>query len=41
MSETTELSKKAIAKDLLERGKQAGMLSYKEVMDAFEKIEIT
>ncbi len=36
MGETTEVSKKSIAKELLERGKRAGMLSFKEVMDAFE-----
>ncbi len=41
MSEITEISKKSIAKELLERGKQAGMLSHKEIMDAFEKIEIS
>ncbi len=41
MSETAEVSKKSIVKDLLERGKQSGVLSFKDIMDAFEKIEIT
>lgn len=40
MSES-EVSKRAIVKDLLERGKKNGMLSFKEIMDAFEEIEIT
>jgi len=33
-------SKKAILLDLIDKGKQKGMLSYKEIMDAFEEIEI-
>jgi len=33
-------SKKAILKELIEKGKQKGMLTYKEIMDAFEEIEI-
>ena len=39
MSEV-EISKKAIAKELLERGKKSGMLSFKEIMDAFEAVDI-
>lgn len=35
-----EVSKKAIAKELLERGKKNGMLSFKEIMDAFEVVDI-
>ncbi len=33
--------KKAIKKDLLERGKKKGVLSFKEINDAFEEVEIT
>lgn len=33
-------SRKAVLKDLLERGKSKGMLTYKEIMDAFEDIEL-
>ncbi len=32
--------KKAILKDLIERGKAKGMLTYKEIMDAFEEMEL-
>lgn len=32
--------KKAILRDLIERGKSKGMLTYKEIMDAFEEIEL-
>ena len=35
-----EVSKKAIVKELLERGKKNGMLSFKEIMDAFEVVDI-
>ena len=35
-----EVSKKAIAKELLERGKKNGVLSFKEIMDAFETVDI-
>ena len=35
-----EISKKAIARELLERGKKNGILTYKEIMDAFEAVEI-
>ena len=35
-----EVSKKAIARELLERGKKSGMLSFKEIMDAFEAVDI-
>ncbi|HPT90348.1 MAG TPA: sigma-70 family RNA polymerase sigma factor, partial [Acetivibrio sp.] len=31
---------KAIVLDLLEKGKQKGMLTYKEIMDAFDEIDI-
>ncbi|HHV98545.1 MAG TPA: RNA polymerase sigma factor RpoD [Clostridiaceae bacterium] len=33
-------SKKSILKDLIERGKAKGMLTYKEIMDAFEDVEL-
>ena len=33
-------SKKAILKDLIEKGKAKGMLTYKEIMDAFEEVEL-
>lgn len=33
--------KKAIKKELLERGKKKGVLSFKEINDAFEEIEVT
>ena len=33
-------SKKVILKDLVEKGKTKGMLTYKEIMDAFEEIEL-
>jgi RNA polymerase primary sigma factor len=33
-------NKKQIIKDLLERGKKKGMLSYKEIMDTLEEIEL-
>lgn len=33
-------SRKSILKDLVERGKSKGMLTYKEIMDAFEEIEL-
>lgn len=32
--------KKAILRELIERGKSKGMLTYKEIMDAFEDIEL-
>jgi len=32
--------KKAVLHDLIERGKTKGMLTYKEIMDAFEEIEL-
>ncbi|HEX9061424.1 MAG TPA: RNA polymerase sigma factor region1.1 domain-containing protein, partial [Clostridia bacterium] len=32
--------RKMILKDLIEKGKSKGMLTYKEVMDAFEEIEL-
>jgi RNA polymerase primary sigma factor len=33
-------NKKVILKDLIEKGKSKGMLTYKEIMDAFEEIEM-
>lgn len=33
-------SKKALLKELIDKGKTKGMLTYKEVMDAFEEIEL-
>ncbi len=33
--------KKQIKKELIEKGKQKGMLSYKEINDAFDEVEIT
>jgi RNA polymerase primary sigma factor len=33
-------SRKSIPKDLVEKGKSKGMLTYKEIMDAFEEIEL-
>ncbi|WHH61595.1 RNA polymerase sigma factor RpoD [Petroclostridium sp. X23] len=36
----TNESKKAIVKELLDRGKTKGMLTYKEIMDTLEEIEL-
>lgn len=33
-------TRKAILKDLVEKGKSKGMLTYKEIMDAFEEVEL-
>jgi len=33
-------SKKVILKDLIEKGKAKGVLTYKEIMDAFEEVEL-
>jgi len=33
-------NKKVILKELVERGKEKGMLTYKEVLDAFEEVEL-
>jgi RNA polymerase primary sigma factor len=33
-------SKKAVLRDLVEKGRNKGMLTYKEIMDAFEEIEL-
>lgn len=33
-------SRKVILKELIEKGKSKGMLTYKEIMDAFEDIEL-
>jgi len=32
--------KKAILLELIEKGKQKGMLTYQEIMDAFEEVDI-
>ena len=37
---TNHDSRKAILKELVEKGKAKGMLTYKEIMDAFEEIEL-
>lgn len=37
---TSNDSRKIILKELVERGKAKGMLTYKEIMDAFEEIEL-
>jgi RNA polymerase primary sigma factor len=39
-SNQTASSKKAILRELAEKGKAKGMLSYKEIVDAFEEIEL-
>lgn len=36
-----EVSKKAILRELIERGKKTGILTFKEIMDAFEEIDIS
>jgi len=36
----TNENRKAVLKDLIQKGKAKGMLTYKEIMDAFEEIEI-
>ena len=33
-------SRKSILKELVEKGKSKGMLTYKEIMDAFEEVEL-
>lgn len=38
--EGTIESRKVILKDLIEKGKSKGMLTYKEIMDAFEEVEL-
>ena len=40
MTNTTD-AKKQVIKDLIERGKKKNMLSYKEIMDTLEEIEMT
>lgn len=37
---TNQDTRKNILKELVERGKAKGMLTYKEIMDAFEEIEL-
>lgn len=39
-NETPNANRKAILKELVEKGKAKGMLTYKEIMDAFEDIEL-
>ncbi len=39
-SEANNVSRKSILKELVEKGKSKGMLTYKEIMDAFEEIEL-
>ncbi len=39
-NEPTSTSRKSILKDLVEKGKSKGMLTYKEIMDAFEEVEL-
>ncbi|MDO8686074.1 MAG: RNA polymerase sigma factor RpoD [Clostridiales bacterium] len=42
MKQTNNLDvKKIILKNLVERGKSKGMLTYKEIMDAFEEVELS
>lgn len=38
--EANNVSRKSILKELVEKGKSKGMLTYKEIMDAFEEIEL-
>jgi RNA polymerase primary sigma factor len=38
--ESNNVSRKSILKELVEKGKSKGMLTYKEIMDAFEEIEL-
>lgn len=37
---TNHDNRKAVLKELVERGKAKGMLTYKEIMDAFEEVEL-
>ncbi|MEN6316486.1 MAG: RNA polymerase sigma factor RpoD [Clostridiaceae bacterium] len=39
-NETNSVSRKSILKELVEKGKSKGMLTYKEIMDAFEEVEL-
>ncbi len=39
-NDTVGVSRKSILKELIERGKSKGMLTYKEIMDTFEEIEL-
>ena len=39
-NETNNSNRKSILKELVEKGKSKGMLTYKEIMDAFEDIEL-
>jgi RNA polymerase primary sigma factor len=40
MNNETSSSRKSILKELVEKGKTKGMLTYKEIMDAFEEVEL-
>jgi RNA polymerase primary sigma factor len=39
-NETVNTNRKSILKELAEKGKSKGMLTYKEIMDAFEEVEL-
>ena len=39
-NENSNGNRKSILKDLVEKGKSKGMLTYKEIMDAFEEVEL-
>jgi len=39
-NEPTNNNRKSILKELVEKGKSKGMLTYKEIMDAFEEVEL-
>ncbi len=39
-NETVNTNRKSILKELVEKGKSKGMLTYKEIMDAFEEVEL-
>ena len=39
-NEANNASRKSILKELVEKGKSKGMLTYKEIMDAFEEVEL-
>jgi RNA polymerase primary sigma factor len=39
-NETVNTNRKSVLKELVEKGKSKGMLTYKEIMDAFEEVEL-
>ncbi len=39
-NESVNTNRKSILKELVEKGKSKGMLTYKEIMDAFEEVEL-